>query len=142
MGAGDPENGHHLGLNGMSLTASPEREYFDHLAQGRFMLQRSRGSGEYVFYPRVAAPRTGATDLEWVEVSGRATVYSATFVRQKPPAADYNVVLVELEEGPRMISRVDGMDRVPIGLRVRARIVQEDGGPAVVFVPDQQEAPR
>ena len=124
----------------MSLPASPEREYFDHLAQGRFMLQRSRGSGDYVFYPRVAAPRTGATDLEWAEVSGRGTVYSATFVPQKPPAAGYNVVLVELEEGPRMISRIEGMERVPIGLPVRARIVQEESGPVLVFVPDVPEA--
>jgi uncharacterized protein len=118
----------------MTDIAAPEREYFAHLASGRFKLQRSRGTGDYVFHPRVAAPRTGAADLEWVEVSGGGFVYSATFVRQKPPAADYNVVLVELDEGPRMVSRVEGMERVPIGTRVRARIVQEDGGPVVVFV--------
>lgn len=41
----------------------PQQEYFAHLADGRFMIQRSRSSGEYVFYPRVAAPRTGAQDL-------------------------------------------------------------------------------
>jgi uncharacterized protein len=123
----------------MTDIASPEREYFAHLANGSLKLQRSRGTGEYVFYPRVAAPRTGATDLEWVEVSGRGFVYSATFVRQKPPAADYNVVLVELDEGPRMVSRVEGIGRVPIGMRVRARIAQEGGGPVVVFVADAQE---
>jgi uncharacterized protein len=114
---------------------SPEREYFAHLAQGRFMLQRSRSRGDYVFYPRVAAPSSGATDLEWVEVSGLGTVYSATLIRQKPPAENYNVVLVELDEGPRMISRVEGMVAVTIGLRVRARIAHQDGAPLVVFVP-------
>jgi uncharacterized OB-fold protein len=113
---------------------SPEREFFAHLAEGRFMLQRSRAGGEFFFYPRVVAPGSGATDLEWVEASGRGTVYSATLVRQKPPAVDYNVVLVDLEEGPRVLSRVDGLLSVPIGLRVQARIVQEDAGPVVVFV--------
>jgi uncharacterized OB-fold protein len=113
---------------------SPEGEYFAHLAAGRFMLQRSRSSGACFFYPRVAAPGSGATDLEWVPASGRGTVHSATRVRQKPPAADYNVVLVDLEEGPRMLSRVDGLVDVPIGLRVRARIAVEDGAPVVVFV--------
>ena len=41
----------------------PEQDYLQHLSQGRFMIQRSRASGAYVFYPRVAEPRTGATDL-------------------------------------------------------------------------------
>ena len=52
----------------------PEQEYFAHLAAGRFMLQRSVSTGGYVFYPRVAEPGTGATDLEWVEASGRASI--------------------------------------------------------------------
>jgi uncharacterized protein len=117
----------------------PEQEFFAHLAQGRFMLQRSASTGGIVFYPRVAEPGTGATDLEWVEASGRGVVYSVTIVRPRPPAADYNVVLVELEEGPRLISRVDGVAPadVKIGMRVRARIVAESEGPLLVFVPDQ-----
>ncbi len=114
----------------------PEQEYFAHLAQGRFMLQRSASTGGYVFYPRVAEPGTGATDLEWVEASGRGVVYANTIVRQKPPAADYNVVLVELDEGPRLISRIDGVAPadIKIGMRVRARILQESEGPLLVFV--------
>lgn len=117
----------------------PEQEYFAHLAAGRFMLQRSASTGGYVFYPRVAEPGTGATDLEWVEASGHGVVYACTVVRQKPPAANYNVVLVDLAEGPRVLSRVDGLrpDDVKIGLRVRARIVQEVDGPVLVFVPEQ-----
>lgn len=116
----------------------PEREYFAHLAQGRFMLQRSASTGGYVFYPRVAEPGTGATDLQWVEASGRGVVYAATVVRRRLPEADYNVVLVELAEGPRVLSRVDGvpLDEVKIGMRVRARIVQEAGAPVLVFVPE------
>jgi uncharacterized protein len=116
----------------------PEQEYLAHLAQGRFMLQRSASSGGYVFYPRVAEPGSGATDLEWVEASGRGMVYACTVVHPRPPAPAYNVVLIELAEGPRLISRVDGVAPadVKIGMRVRARIVQESEGPLLVFVPD------
>jgi uncharacterized protein len=116
----------------------PEQEYFAHLAQGRFMLQRSASTGGYVFYPRVAEPGTGVTDLEWVEASGRGVIYACTVVHQRPPAPDYNVVLVELAEGPRLISRVDGVAPadVKIGMRVRVRILQESEGPLLVFVPD------
>jgi uncharacterized OB-fold protein len=55
------------------------------------------------------------------------------------PARDYNVVLVDLAEGPRVLSRVDGLqpDEVHIGLRVCARIVREADAPVLVFVPEQ-----
>jgi len=115
----------------------PEKQYADYLAQGEFMLLRAKASGKFIFYPRVAEPLTGDTDLEWVKASGCGSVYSATIVRQRPPAADYNVVLVDLEEGPRMMSRVDGLPaaEVRIGMSVEARIIQEGGNPLVVFVP-------
>ncbi len=113
----------------------PEREYFAHLAEGRFMLQRSRSSGGYVFYPRVAEPRTGHRDLEWVAASGDGTVYATTVVRRKPPEPAFNVALVQLAEGPRMMSRVEGVapEDVRIGMAVKARIASADGKPLVVF---------
>ncbi|MEP6876579.1 MAG: OB-fold domain-containing protein, partial [Burkholderiales bacterium] len=82
----------------------PEQEYLAFLARGRFMIQRSRTSGRHVFYPRVAEPGSGDTDLEWVPASGTGVVYASTVVRQRPPAPDYNVVLVDLDEGVRMMS--------------------------------------
>jgi uncharacterized OB-fold protein len=115
----------------------PEEEWRAHLAEGRFMIQRSRSTGGWVFYPRVAEPGTGAEDLEWVEASGRGTVHAATIVRRRDPSEDYNVVLVDLAEGPRMMSRIDGAApyAVAIGMAVQARIVTEGDGPLVVFVP-------
>jgi uncharacterized OB-fold protein len=116
----------------------PAEDFLRFLGEGRFMIQRSRSSGRYVFYPRVAEPVTGATDLEWVAASGRGTVYAVTVQRERPPTPDINVVLVDLDEGPRLMSRVDGIapDAVGIGMRVSVRIVREDGDPFVVFVPD------
>lgn len=113
----------------------PERQYREFLAQNRFMIQRARGSGRYVFYPRVAEPLSGDTDLEWVEASGRGTVYATTVVRRKPPEPSYNVALIDLAEGPRMMSRVVGVDAdaVRIGMPVQARIVDDGGTPLVVF---------
>jgi uncharacterized OB-fold protein len=115
----------------------PEKEFHAFVAEGRFMIQRSRSSGRHVFYPRVAEPGTGAMDLEWVEPSGRGTVYSVTVVRPRPPAVPYNVVLVDLEEGPRIMSRVDGIAPfdVHIGMPVEVRIIAEDDKPLIVFVP-------
>lgn len=115
----------------------PEAEWRAHLAEGRFMIQRSRSTGGHVFYPRVAEPGTGADDLEWVEASGDGIVHAVTIVRKKDPADSYNVVLVDLAEGPRLMSRVDGVavEQVKIGMAVRANIVKEGDQPLLVFVP-------
>lgn len=116
---------------------NPEKEFFEHLAAGRFMIQRSRGTGGHVFYPRAAQPGTGATDLEWVEASGRGTVYSTTVIRQKAPTPNYNLALIDLAEGPRLMSRVEGIapEAVTIGMAVKAKVVTDNEQPLVVFEP-------
>jgi uncharacterized OB-fold protein len=115
----------------------PEKEFAAYLDAGRFMIQRSRSSGRHVFYPRIAEPGTGARDLEWVKASGRGTVYSTTTIRKRPPEPSYNVALIDLEEGPRMMSRVEDVpaELVKIGMHVEAKIIVEDGKNLIVFVP-------
>lgn len=105
----------------------PEKTYQDKLAQGSFEIQRCAGCGKHVFYPRVLCPHCGAERLDWIVPSGRGTVYSTTVVRRKPSdGGDYNVALVNLDEGPRMMSRVVSIapDAVRIGMKVRARITE------------------
>lgn len=101
------------------------------------MIQKSRSMGYHVYYPRVAVPGSGEADLEWVEASGEGVVYSTTIVRNKPPVPDYNIALVDLAEGPRMMTRIVDIapDDVRIGMRVRARVETIDDAPAVVFAP-------
>ena len=120
----------------------PEKDYFDFLTAGRFMLQRRRDSnvfdpGGHVFYPRMAEPGTGETAMDWVEASGLGTVYSTTVIRQKPPAANYNLALIDLAEGVRMTARVDGIapEAVRIGMAVKAKVVRENDQSLVVFEP-------
>lgn len=114
----------------------PEKLYRDALEQDRFQIQRCRACGRHVFYPRALCPHCGAADLEWVPASGRGTVYSTTVIRRrKEEGGDYNVALIDLAEGPRMMSRVEGVapTEVKIGMSVTARIVRENGQPVVVW---------
>ncbi|MEO7635868.1 MAG: OB-fold domain-containing protein [Sphingomicrobium sp.] len=113
----------------------PEQIWRQALADGEFRLQRARASGRYFFPPRVAEPGTGDRDWEWVRASGNGTVYSMTIVHPRPPAAPYNVVLVDLAEGPRVMSRVVGADRVHIGMAVRARIDRAGDEALLLFEP-------
>ena len=122
--------------------APPTTTHFNYLADGRFMIQRSASTGEWVFYPRMVAPRSGATDLEWAEPSGLGTVYATTVKRMRPPTPDINIAIVELDEGPRMMTHVQGIpaDTVAIGSRVRAKIVDGlDDNRIVIFEPESAE---
>lgn len=113
----------------------PESSYQEYLAKGEFRIQRCGGCGSHVFYPRLLCPQCGSSSLKWIVPSGAGTVYSTTVMRRRPEAGgDYNVALVELEEGPRLMSRVDGLSPadIGIGMRVKARIA--GGGEAGFFV--------
>lgn len=116
----------------------PERRYLDYIAAGKFMIQRSKSTGRYVHYPRTLNPGTGEADLEWVEASGDGTVYATTVNRQRPEkGGDYNIALIDLAEGPRMMSRVIGIapTEVKIGMKVRAKVDKIGDTPAIVFEP-------
>ena len=116
--------------------AGPERRFYDFLKEGKFMIQRSKSSGAYNFYPRVLEPGTGAADLEWVEASGDGVVYATTVNRQRPEkGGDYNICLVDLAEGPRMMSRVVGIEpaEVKVGMKVKAKVDKIGDHDAVVF---------
>ncbi|GAB2454983.1 OB-fold domain-containing protein [Comamonas humi] len=110
-----------------------DQRYFGALAEGRFEIPRCKGCGKFHFYPRVLCPHCGSQDLAWQAPSGRGVVYSVTIVRKG--GDDYTVVLVDLDEGPRLMSRVVGLpvEQVRIGMAVQARIDTVDDAPLLVF---------
>lgn len=114
----------------------PEQQFKNYLSEGKFMIQRCKSLNEFFFHPRVAFPGSGERDLEWVEASGNGLVYSASCNRRLPEkGGDFNLSLITLEEGPRMMARVEGVDpdKVEIGQKVKARISSLNGEPAVIF---------
>lgn len=109
----------------------PEAQYQAWLDQGRFMLQYSPSADCHVFYPRIAVPGTGETDLQWVPASGLGTLYAITVNQSRQ--GSHNIALVDLDEGPRMMSRLLDCETAPIGSRLRAEIVELQGQAAVAF---------
>jgi len=123
------------------LQQSPFGEYVAHLAAGRLAYQVSR-DGTPVFYPRVAAPGTGDTVLEWRISAGVGTVYATTAMHSKGEAP-LNLALIDMDEGFRLMSRVEGLpaEDVRIGLRVRfhAAPATDDEPPYPLFSPLEEE---
>ena len=119
-----------------SQVGGPQAQYFRWLEAGEWRIQRCTSCARAVFYPRVACPHCGSPQLDWFRPSGAGTVYSTTSVSRKDSAGgNYNVALVDLDEGPRMMSRIEGMppEAVRIGMRVKSAIARlAPDGPAVL----------
>jgi uncharacterized OB-fold protein len=121
-----------------AASASPLATYIEHLKRGELGYQFSPSLNKAVFYPRMIAPVTGADDLEWRVSKGLGTVHATTVVHPQQ-GAPYNVCLVDVDEGFRMMSRVEDIDpkAVKIGLRVAFRVHTPGGDedPYPVFTP-------
>ena len=114
----------------------PGKIWRDALDEGRLLLPVDAGTREAFFPPRVAAPGTGNA-VDWIEASGGGVVHSVSIVHPRPPEAPYAVVLVDLDEGVRIMSGVPRIepDKVAIGMKVVARIDRSGDEPLLLFDP-------
>lgn len=77
----------------------------------KMKLQCCDACGQWQYPPGPSCPHCLSPDLSWREVSGRGTLISwVVFHRHYLPAypPPYNCVAVRLEEGPIMISNLEG----------------------------------
>ena len=114
-------------MNDSLAQASPLGTYQAYCQQGHLAYQTTP-EGEAVFFPRVAAPQTGQA-LSWQISKGLGTVYATTVVHAKDQAS-YNVALIDVDEGFRMMSQVHGVapELVRIGQRVQVWMRQDEDG--------------
>jgi len=116
----------------------PDKIFQDGLAKGQINLQQCDDCERFIFFPRILCPHCKGSSLTWRLASGDGTIHTTTTVRRKSErGGDYNVCMVELAEGVRMMSRVDEIspDDVKIGLPVTAFVGEIDGVPAVLCKP-------
>lgn len=99
--------------------------YWQGAQQGKLLIQQCQDCGARQFPPRAHCEKCGSGALDWQQVSGRGTVYTFT-VAQRPPHPVFAehcpmvIAVVELEEGPRMMTNVIGCApaEVSIGMAV------------------------
>src|SRR5690606_20320978 len=102
--------------------ADPTTERFwSACAEHRLLVQHCRNCGAHQFYPRPFCLACEPNDLEWTESKGSGTFYSVTTIRLPvtpeltPP---YLVALVDLDEGPRLLTNIEATDAAGIDARV------------------------
>lgn len=90
---------------------TPEaKEFWEGCNRHELLIQRCKECGTYRHYPRPMCPNCHSLNVEWAKVSGRGKVYSFTVIHHPSHPAfldvPYAVVIVELEEGVRMVGDV------------------------------------
>ena len=101
--------------NPMTPEAKP---YWDGLREQKLMLPRCNACGHVFWYPRVACPKCHAKDVGWVQSKGRGTLHSfeighQSFNKAFKVPAPYVLAMVELAEGPRMLSNLIDVEPDP-----------------------------
>jgi hypothetical protein len=93
-------------------TPEPETQpFWDAARDGRLLIKRCRECGQAHFYPRPFCPKCWSAEVDWEEASGAGTLYTWSVVHQNdlppfPSRVPYVAAIVELAEGPRMMTNV------------------------------------
>ena len=118
--------------------------YWAALQDGKLLLKLCAACGKHHSYPRPFCPHCWSDDVAWVEAGGGATLYTHSMVYRNDlppfgPQVPYLAAVVDLDEGPRMMTRiVDHEDAdIQIGMRLRLRTeVVTDEVTMAVFAPE------
>jgi hypothetical protein len=108
-------------------TIEPESQpFWDAAKEGRLLIQRCDDCGAAQHYPRPFCVACWSDRVSWEDASGRGTLYtySTVYVNDLPPFGDrlpYVAAAVDLEEGPRLMTNIVGVD--PADLRVGMRVM-------------------
>jgi len=106
---------------------TPEsRAFWEAARRHELVLPCCRACGHCFFFPRAACPQCLSADLEWRRASGRGRVYTFTVVhrgaRDFPLGTPYVLAMVDLEEGPRVMTNLVDVEpdpaKIPFGMPV------------------------
>jgi uncharacterized OB-fold protein len=100
---------------------TPETQpFWDGCASGELRLQHCEPCASFYFPPRPFCPRCLSDQVEWRTLSGRGRLHTYLINHRPAPGfeedAPYAIAVVELEEGPRMMSNIVGIENTPENL--------------------------
>ena len=114
--------------------------YWDGARENKLLLQRCADCGTLRFFPRYLCTECGSENTDWVEAAGRGTVHSFTVVHRAAfpefqARTPYVVALIDLEEGPRMMTNIVGDDALDVEFGDTVTVEFEDRGSDGAKVP-------
>ena len=105
--------------------------YWQAAKDHRLALPKCEDCGQFWFPPSATCPHCLSTNFSFQNVSGRGKVFSfVTFHRVYRPAfaqdVPYVVALVELEEGPRLLTNILGISHEDVRCEMPVEVVFDD----------------
>jgi hypothetical protein len=100
---------------------TPETQhYWDGARAGELRLQKCDSCHSIYFPPRPFCPECGAREVSLVTASGRATLHSYVINHLPSPGFEppFAIAVVELEEGPRLMSNIVECEQTPEALQL------------------------
>jgi uncharacterized OB-fold protein len=101
---------------------TPETQHFwDGCKSGELRLQRCTACQKSYFPPRPFCPECGSRSVEVYSASGKAILYSYVINHRPRPdmgTAPHSIAVVELAEGPRMMTNIVGCPQTPEALQL------------------------
>jgi uncharacterized protein len=115
---------------------NPEvKPFWEATAEGRLLLPKCLECASLIWYPRPFCPSCASTRVEWIQASGRGTIYSFTVNRRGQAdlaayreAGVYVLAYVELEEGPRVMTNIVDCDPDSVSIGQQVEVVFHDTG--------------
>lgn len=98
---------------------TPEAQpYWDGLKEHKLMLPKCDDCGKPFFYPRIACPLCHSRRVSWIQASGKGKLYAFEIAYRSlsqafKVKAPYILAMVELEEGPRLMSNLINIEPDP-----------------------------
>jgi len=121
----------------LPLITEISRPFFDAAREQKLVMQRCPRDG-FFFYPRARCPHCLQADWAWQEAQPTGAIHSFSVERmgQDPGQrgrVPFTIVLVDLDDGPRMIGNMEGEPDVRVGQRVEVTFELLDGAPLTCF---------
>ena len=97
--------------------------YWQKAKQGELRLRNCKSCGNAYFYPRDISPCCFSRDTDWIQASGKATLFTYGIVQRAPHPGfvddvPFVTAVVELEEGPKMATNIVIEDPTPENLQI------------------------
>jgi uncharacterized protein len=119
--------------------------YWEGTRAGELRIQHCKACGRHYFYPRPFCRYCSALDVEWTRSSGRARLISYVINHRPLPGFEGVspvIALVELDEGPRLMTNIINVDPVPeaLPLDMRLQVSFAERGDVMLPVFEPQES--
>ena len=115
----------------LPVVDAESRPFWEAAKAHKLALQQCGDCGRFIYYPRALCPHCSSAELAWRDASGEGAIHTFTIARRGAGAAfkedaPYVIALIDLKEGPRMLSNIVTADVEAVRIGQAVRVVFDD----------------